>query len=194
LKSAHIAAEPVRLASVPGAAAEAVGGGDHRVRAAGGGADDDRGTAVGADRGARPRSDHGADGGVGGEHRFDCADAAVEGRGAGPGAGGVDGDLERVGAGAAEFAPELFADADRIRAGRLPAGARERRLDPRRQHPETDRDQRPGEEDAAPVGGGEAPQPSDRSQMLARVQRLSLYLFTNLQLHNLTVVESTITR
>ena len=169
----------MRFASTPGAATradfrlEVIGRGDHFVGVLGGRAADDRGVAVAGDRGAGTRRHDAAHRGVGGEDAFDPRDGAAECR---VGHGQflrVDGDLQRVGAGAAEVGVELFADLDRFRAVGLPAGARERGLDPRRQHAEADGDHRPADEDGAAVGGGEAPEPPDRPQGAHRSQAAS---------------------
>ena len=76
----------------------------------------------------------------------------------------MDGDLQRVGAGAAEVAFGLFADLDRLRAVGLPPGAGERRIDPRREDAEADGDNGPGDENHATVGGCETAKSPDRSE------------------------------
>ena len=119
--------------------------------------------AVAGDREAGARRRHAAHGRVGGEQPPGAGDGEAEGGGGGGQPVGVDRDLERVGAGAAEGAVDPFARRDRLGAVGLPAGARERGLDPGRQHPEADRDHGPGDEDPAAVLGGEAAEPPDRA-------------------------------
>ena len=53
---------------------------------------------------------------------------------------------------------------DRLRAGRLPAGARQRVLDLRGEEAEADRDDRPGDRDGAEVRGGPAAEAADRAE------------------------------
>ncbi len=177
LKSDHMPAAPVRLASTPGAATpasfglEVVGCGDHLVRALGG--VPARTTAVWPSREIETPGRGGVTAATAGSAARTRSTRARVRRKAGAvtvRSLRVDGDLQRVGAGAGEVAVDLFAHRHRLRAVRLPAGARERGLDPRRQHAEADCDHRPGDEDRAPVGRREAAEPPDRAQVAHRSQ------------------------
>jgi hypothetical protein len=75
----------------------------------------------------------------------------------------VDGDLQRVGATAAEGAVDPFASEHRLGAVGLPAGPGERRLDPGGERPEPDGYRHPGDEDPAWLPCGEATELADRA-------------------------------
>ena len=82
----------------------------------------------------------------------------------------VDGDLQRVAAGAGEVAIDLLARLDGLGAVRLPAGAGERRLHPRGEDAETDGDQRPGDEDPSAMLRRQPAEAADRAEVVARLE------------------------
>jgi hypothetical protein len=143
-------------------------GGDHPVRVLGRRGADHGGVAVAGDRDAGLGRDDFADRRVGGERALDAAKRALEGGALDREPLRVDGDLQTVGAGTGEGRVDLPADGDRLRAGRFPAGAGERGLDPGGEEAEADGGRGPDEEDGAAVGGGEPAEAPDRSEWRGR--------------------------
>ena len=144
-------------------ALEPVGGADHRVRVAGGAGLDDRGVAIGRDRGARSGRDDGADGGVGLQRPFDGGDRRAKG-GVGDGLRRrVDDGHEAIAGEALKVVVDQVARLHRLRTGRLPTGAGEGCLDPRREESESHGNDGPREEDGAKMGRCVAAQPSERA-------------------------------
>ena len=167
LKSDHIAAAPVTLTATLRAGdmcelgLEAVGGVDHRVLIRRRAGPDHGRVAVGRDRHPRLRRGDPAHGGIVPQDPLRTGDRLPElGRGCDEVAR-ADDHLQRVAAGAGEVAVDLLARRDRLRAVRLPAGARERRLHARSEDAETDGDQRPGGEDPSGVLRRQAADPAD---------------------------------
>ena len=175
LKSLQMPGDPVTETATDGRAVgfqlrlELVGGSDHRGRVALRTGRHDRGVPIRRDARARTWPLYGGDALVPGETALDAEDRPLElGRG-GRHRRGVQNNGQRGARLPGEASLDQRPCLHRLRAVRLPAGARKRRLDPRREGGERDGDDRPHGQDRARVIGGEAAEPADRadSTMLA---------------------------
>ena len=148
-----------------------VGGRDHRRRIALRSGRDQSRVPVGRDRRPGARRHDRPDRGVGGEQAADARDARAKRRvGDGRGRRVHDDGQGRAGE-AGEVLLDQPARLHRLRAVRLPARARERRLHARREHPQADRDERPADRHEPDVVGHEAPETSDRPHRLGMLER-----------------------
>ena len=142
-------------------ALQGVGGSDHLGRRPVRAGADDRGVPVLRDREAGPRQRHRRHPRVSAQDARDAVDRGRERRVTDPRDRGMDDDHQGRARLAAEMPVDQRARLHRLRAGCLPARARESCLDPRRQHPEADGDDDPGDEHGAEVVGRPGAKPTD---------------------------------
>ena len=151
LKSDHMPGAPVRLTSTPSPSRgrgqlvlEVVRRADHLVGVLGGPGLHDGGVTVVGDRHSRARRHDGGHGVARAQDALDLGHRGPELRVAGGRVLRVDDHHQPVGAEAMEVAIHELARLDGLRSGGLPAGARQRVLDPGREHPQADRHHDPG--------------------------------------------------